>query len=161
MSTHIRNHNHFALSDRESDFLSVSFCLQAREHRLAKMGIINKSKVIVEASLKRIIGSFSKANGKFFYSIEVTPKDGLKIDFNKFRVLPLFVDITWIGSQNLHFTPMKSAPAFELASEIRSSQVVNSITCYTLSDEKLDEILSISGGVTNYTILRGGENCLK
>lgn len=122
------------------------------------MEIINKAKVVLKVCLKNVIlENFTRSNGKFFYSIEVTPKEGLKIDFNEFKVLPLFVDITWIKNQNLNFTPIKSSPAFELASKIKSSHVVNSITCYSLTDENLNEILSGSEVIRNFTILRGGK----
>lgn len=122
------------------------------------MEIINKSKVVSKVYLKNVIlKNFTQCNGKFFYSIEVTPKEGLKIDFNEFKVLPLFIDITWIDNQNLNFTPIKSSPSFELASKIDSSHVVNSITCNSLTDENLDEILSDSEMIRNFTILRGGK----
>jgi hypothetical protein len=117
----------------------------------------NKLKIVEKASLKNLIlNGFTEENGKFFYSIEVTAKSGLKLDYTQFNTLPLFTDITWIKNDNLKAKSVYEAPAFDLARKITSSQVVNSVTCYTLTDEKLDEIMS-DCDAKNYTILRGGE----
>lgn len=104
-----------------------------------------------------IAENFTPANGKFFFSIEVTPKSGLNINFNDFKILPLFVDITWVKDENLK-TSIKISPAFELAREIKSARVVNTITCYNLTDDHIAQILSNPEPSKNYTILRGGEN---
>lgn len=141
--------------------ISYHSCFIVEHENIAfgSMEIINKLKVVSKVCLKKLIlENFTQSNGKFFYSIEVTPKVGLKIDFNEFRLLPLFVDITWIKNHNLTFTPIKSSPAFELASNIESSHVVNSITCYRLTDDNLIEILSDSEMIRNFTILRGGKS---
>lgn len=89
------------------------------------MKVINKkAKIETNISLKTLIRENNEP-GKFFYSIEVTPKPELELDFNDFDTLPLFVDITWLRDENLK-TPLKNSPAFELARKIKSSQVVNS-----------------------------------
>lgn len=127
---------------------------------LANVEIVNKPKITSKVSLKFLIAeNFTPNNGKFFFSIEVTPKTGLKLDFNEFKTLPLFVDINWIKDDNLK-VPINFSPAFEVAQKIKSSQVVNSFTCYNLTDDQIDEILDKSESIANFTILRGGEeNC--
>lgn len=128
---------------------------------LGNVEVVNKLKTISKVSLKHLIKEkFTPESGKFFFSIEVTPKAGFKIDFNEFKVLPLFVDITWIKDDNLK-VPIKNSPAFDLARKIKSSQVVNTVTCYNLSDDLLDEILNGFESISNFTVLRGGEKFLK
>lgn len=111
--------------------------------------------------LKKLIkDNFSKESGKFFYSFEVSPRQGFQVDFKKLHIQPLFVDITWISDHNLKYKQIRSSPAFELKNAIKSSvNVVNSITCYNLQDDHIDQILQSSENeVTfNLTILRGGK----
>lgn len=117
--------------------------------------VVNTAKIVRKVSLKELIsGSFK--DGKFFYSIEITPKTGIKLDFSAFKTLPLFVDITWIKNDNLKI-PLRAASAFDLARKIESSHVVNSLTCYCLNEKQLDEILGSSESIRNFTILRGGK----
>lgn len=118
--------------------------------------VVNKLKIVEKVSLKKLIlNNFSKDNEKFFFSIEATAKYGLKLDFNDFKTLPLFADITWIKNDNLKVKNILEAAAFDLGRKITSSQVVNSVTCYTLTDDDLDEILSDSD-LKNFNIVRGG-----
>lgn len=120
--------------------------------------VTNKTKTVTKVPLKDLIfNNFTRENGKFFYSIEVTPKNGLNLNFNDFKTLPLFVDITWIKNENLKTKKLLEAPAFDLARIIESSQVVNSVTCYNLTEDRLDEILR-DCEVNNFTILRGGKH---
>lgn len=124
----------------------------------AGIKVINTSKIVPKAVLKKLISEkFSRESKKFFYSIEITPKEGLKIDFEDFKTLPLFVDITWIHDDNLKVSNLVNAPAFQLPREITSSQVVNSITCYRLNDEHLTEILAGSEDIKSFTVIRGGK----
>lgn len=56
----------------------------------------------MENRLKKIIvNNFTKENGRFFYSFDLTPKDDLNIDIKELKYKPLFVDITWISDDNL------------------------------------------------------------
>jgi hypothetical protein len=124
---------------------------------LASAVVVNTSKTVAKVSLKKLIAEeFTRENGKVFYSIEVTPKAGLELDFNEFTTLPLFVDLTWIRDDNLKF-PLKRAPAFQIAESILCTQVVNSVTCHNLTEIHLDEILSGPELIRNFTVLRGGE----
>lgn len=121
------------------------------------MSVVNKSKTVAKVSLKKLIlEEFTRENGKVFYSIEVTPKAGLRLDFTKLKTLPLFVDLTWIKDDNLKF-PLNRAPAFEIAERISCSQVVNSVTCFNLTETHLDDILGGSEVIRNFTVLRGGK----
>lgn len=124
---------------------------------LKTMKVVN-TKIVKKVPLKKLIAeNYGRHNGKFFYSVEVTAKDGLVIDFSKLKTLPLFVDITWIKDENLK-VPMNDALAFQLANKIESSQVVNSISCYKLTDVHLDEFLGDQAlAVKNLNILRGGK----
>jgi hypothetical protein len=121
----------------------------------ANISVSNKSKIVTKTSLKKVILENFTLDSGYFYSIEVTPKEDLHCDFNNFKILPLFVAVTWIKNENLKAKSLFEAPAFDLARKIESSQVVNSVTCYNLIEENLDEILT-KGQITNLTILRGG-----
>lgn len=117
--------------------------------------VVNKLKVTKKIPLKQAITeNFTHQNGKFFYSIEVTPKKELKIDFNEFKILPLFVNITWIKNENL-IRPLRNALAFELAREIKTVHVVNNISCYKFTNDHV-EILKNEEIVENIMIVRGG-----
>lgn len=122
------------------------------------MNIVNKTNKIIKKPLKKIIlDEFTRENGKFFYSFEITPKNGLQIDFTKLKKLPLFVDATFIFNHNLKYEHISRSPAFEITRKITCSQTVNSLTCYNLEDHHIDEILKIEN-LVNLTILRGGKN---
>lgn len=137
--------------------LKKSVVITSGRKMLSNFDIVNKPTNVSKLPLQQLIAEkFTPENGKFFFSIEVTPRAGLKIDFNQFKTLPLFVDITWIKDENLK-VPIKNSPAFELARKIKSSQVVNTVTCYKLNDEHIDEILSVSELIKNFTIVRGGD----
>ena len=124
---------------------------------LFNVQVVNKLQVAREVPLKKIIlDTFTPENGKFFYSIEVSPKEELHIDFNGFKTLPLFVDITWIKDINLT-QPLRKCPAFELARKIKSTHAVNSVTCFKMTRDYLEEILNDSDMIKNLTVLRGGK----
>lgn len=120
------------------------------------MNIVNKTNKIIKKPLKKLIlNEFNRENGKFFYSFEVTPKDGLQVDFTKLKKLPLFVDATFLSNHNLKYENISRSPAFELTNKITCSQTVNSLTCFNLEDRHIEEI-SNNENVHNLTILRGG-----
>lgn len=122
---------------------------------LADFEVTNIRRVEKTSLNQLICNNFGKATGKHFYSIEVTPKPGLGLDFSAFKTLPLFVDVTWIKDYNLK-SLIYQAPAFQLANLIESVQVVNSITCYKLDDRHLNEILNVSAPAANFAVLRVG-----
>lgn len=120
--------------------------------------IVNKPEKVKKIPLKKLIlEDFTKENGKQFYSIEVTPRADLIIDFNEFKTSPLFVDITWLSNENLREKSVRESSAFQLAKQIESSHVVNSVTCFNLNEGHLDEILGGSEVIKNFTVLRGGK----
>lgn len=121
------------------------------------MKVVNKVTTIARNIPLKALISENFAAGKCFYSIEVTPKADLCLNFNEFETLPLFVDITWIRDDNLK-APLRNAPAFDLARKIKSSPVVNTITCYRLTDDHLDEVLNGSETIKNLTVVRGGQS---
>lgn len=116
---------------------------------------INKFPTDNNISLKNYIQlHFNKENGKFFYSIEISPKAGFIVDFSEFVKLPLFINLTWIKDENLKMQ-FKDCSSFKIGHEIESVPVVHSITCYNLNDQKLQEILN-ENSVKNLLVLRGG-----
>ena len=120
------------------------------------MNIVNKSNKILKQPLgKLILEGFNEQNGKFFYSFEVSPKDDLQIDFTKLKVLPLFVDATWILNYNLKCDDISKAPSLELTKRITCTQTVNSLTCFQLEDKNIEGILKERP--LNLTLLRGGK----
>lgn len=124
---------------------------------LVDIEVINVRSV-AKTSLKRLIHeNFCSETRKHFYSIEMTPKPGFRLDFSAFKTLPLFADITWIKDYNL-IGSIHKAPASQLANLIKSVQVVSSITCYKLDDRHLNEILNDSAPRASFTILRGGSS---
>jgi hypothetical protein len=119
--------------------------------------IIKNTNNVARQPLKKIINeNYNSQNGRVFYSIEVTPKSDLSLDFTSFKVLPLFCDITFLSDHNLKSQCILKSPAFDLANEITSCHVVNSITCYKLQDHHIKHILSLKHPVRNFTVLRGG-----
>ena len=107
-----------------------------------------------------ILKDFNKENGKFFYSFEVTAKDGFEIDRAGLKKCPLFVDITWIANNNLMCGKISESPAFKLAKKIEWCHVVNSLTCFQLNDDHINEVLTMEN-IKNMTVLRGGKKVLE
>ena len=106
-------------------------------------------------SLKSLIKSHVD-DGKIFYSLEITPKKDVNVNFNEFVKLPLFVNLSWIKDDNLKVTLTESLTV-RIGSAISSTEVVYSITCYNLTDQKLNEFLN-DDSVLNLNVLRGGES---
>lgn len=118
--------------------------------------IINPSKVVPKVPLKTLIKeNFKPANGKFFYSLEVTPSCDLELDLTQLEILPLFIDFTWMYDENLKY-PLQNSPALEARRLVQSTQAVNSITCYKLTESHIDELLDDDEPIKNFTVLRGG-----
>lgn len=110
--------------------------------------------------LKKLIQEqFTKQTGKIFYSFEVTPKENYVLDATKLITRPLFIDITWIGDNNLKYPSICSSPALKLKKDIEGNfNVVNTLSCYRLEESHVDELLSEENDVKNFVILRGGKS---
>lgn len=122
------------------------------------MKVVNKVEYVAKTDIPLKTRIWENFTGrKFFYSIEVTAKEELNLDFNKFKTLPLFVDIPWFADHNL-VDPLRGAPAFELARKIKSSAVVNTLTCYRLTDDHLNEVINDSETIKNLLVVRGGQS---
>lgn len=120
------------------------------------MNIVNKTNKIIKKPLKKLIlDGFNRENEKFFYSLEITPKIGLEVDFTRLKKLPLFVVVPWISDHNFKFGEISRSPAFELTKSITCTQAVNSLTCFQLEDRHIDEVLKEDAA--NLTLLRGGK----
>lgn len=89
---------------------------------------------------------------KVFYSLEITPKPEMHINFDGFVKLPLFVNLTWLHDYNL-----KTALTIKVGKTITATEVVHSVTCYNMSDSKLDEFLN-EESVVHLNVLRGGKS---
>lgn len=115
-----------------------------------------------QSNLSKVIGDSFKIEQ--FFSFEVTPsaaddgdKTNLVAKIDKMETLPLFINISWLRDDNLKF-PIAKAPAIELANRLsKYTNVVNSITCYKMTDELLDQILECEN-VRNLLVLRGGKH---
>lgn len=118
--------------------------------------IPNKSACIDQRNLNELIQERIKS-GKRFYGIEISPSPkGKFLNYNDFGDLqPLFTSITWLFDHNINCEPISNSPAMTLARSVQESNpALLHLTCYKLSDSKLEEI--IENGVTSLFALRGG-----
>lgn len=123
-----------------------------------RSSIVNQPKVAPKIPLKTLVAeNFTAENGKFFYSLEVTPSFNLDLDLTDLKTLPLFIDVTWTYDENLNYPSLQDCPALEARRLIESTQAVNSITCYKLTEEHVDQLLDDVEKIKNFTVLRGGE----
>lgn len=113
-----------------------------------------------QVPLKTIIRDhYNQENGKFFYSFEITPNNNLNLDLNSFKIKPLFIDISWLSDQNLKYCHILKSPALQLRNQLLSraeTHVVNSITCYSLQDKHIEQLLGNREKFQNFVVLRGG-----
>lgn len=93
---------------------------------------------------------------KVFYSLEITPKHEMHINFDGFVKLPLFVNLTWFLDYNLK-TALTDSQTIKVGKTIKATEVVHSVTCYNMSDRKLDEFLN-EESVVHLNVLRGGKS---
>lgn len=118
--------------------------------------VVNCSRQAEKIALSKVICEKLKVeNRDQFYSFEVTPNKNLKIDLSKFQKLPLFIDVNWLRDDNLKVDSIQDSPAFQITKSIQSTYIVNSITCYKMTEKLLDEILNCDF-IMNLNILRGG-----
>lgn len=97
------------------------------------------------------------AQKKRFFSIEVSPMASVEpLNFDAFRVPPMFTSITWLKDTNLRQKSLEDAPAIQLEALIRpSNPAMLHLTCYKLNEKSLKQVLSF--GVENFLVLKGGE----
>lgn len=92
---------------------------------------------------------------KLFYSMEISPKCDININFPGFVDKPLFINLTWFKDSNLQ-TALEDSKIIKLGKSTTEIEVVHSVTCYNMTDSKLDEFLK-EESVVNLNVLRGGE----
>lgn len=112
-----------------------------------------------QSNLSKVIGDDIKVEQ--FFSFEVTPSadgnDDLVTKIEEMENLPLFISISWLRDDNL-MSQISAAPAITLTNRMNKyANIVNSITCYKMTDELLDQILECEN-VRNLLILRGGKH---
>lgn len=118
--------------------------------------IPNKSVCIAQQNLNELIHNRLKS-GKRFFGIEISPSPNERnLDYNCFGDLqPVFTSITWLFDHNINCEPISMSPAITLTRSVQQcNPALLHLTCYKLSDSKLQEI--IGNGVTNIFALRGG-----
>lgn len=116
----------------------------------------NKNSCIEQRNLNELIQERIKS-GKRFYGIEISPSPkGRDLDYNCFGDLqPMFTSITWLFDHNINCEPISKSPAVTLTRSVQKcNPVLLHLTCYKLSNPKLQEI--IGNGITNLFALRGG-----
>lgn len=94
---------------------------------------------------------------KLFYSIEISPLKHLQLDFNELIPSPLFTAITCSSDLNSKELDIINSPAFKLVKQMESSTLIlTHITCYKMTEKKLNDILNIDS-IKNILTLRGGK----
>lgn len=90
-----------------------------------------------------------------FYSIEISHSDGLLLNFNDFSVPPLFTSVAWFKENVELDDESQTEPAVQLINAITSTPTLLHLTCYKMTDVKLDKLLNMN--VSNVLALRGGK----
>lgn len=110
----------------------------------------------LQSNITKLINNKISSN-KLFYSIEISPKNNLIINFNELKKLPIFTAVTWFSNINLKFKQIENCPALEMAFKIRKAfPVLTHVTCFEMNEVVLDEIFK--SGVKNIFALRGDFN---
>lgn len=107
-------------------------------------------------NINQLIQNRIQSNKRFF-GMEISPSPkGKDLDFNNFgENQPLFTSITWLFDHNINYDPMSLSPALQLAKSVKKSNpILMHLTCYKLTEQKLNQILA--DDVTNFLALRGG-----
>lgn len=93
---------------------------------------------------------------KYFYSIEVSPLKQLHLNYNEFVELPAFTAVTWLSDTNINCPLNAVPPSIAMVKQIiQSTPVMLHLSCYKLSELKLDEILKCN--LKNILALKGGK----
>lgn len=111
----------------------------------------------IKIPLKSLIQSHIDEK-KLFYSLEITPNCNININFPGFVDKPLFLNLTWLKDDNLK-TAMADSDIIKLGKLATEMEIVHSVTCYNMTDSKLDEFLK-EKTVKHLNVLRGGESLI-
>jgi 5,10-methylenetetrahydrofolate reductase len=93
-----------------------------------------------------------------FFSIEVSPRNNFKLDYNSLKNPPLFTAITWFGNENLPqgTDNLQNAPSIKMGLAAKhSTPILHHITCHNLNERHVDDLLALN--VKNVLALTGGE----
>ncbi|KAH8296770.1 hypothetical protein KR054_011024 [Drosophila jambulina] len=95
---------------------------------------------------------------RLFYGMEIMPRTRGKpvcLDFNRFLpVLPMFVSLTWLGTNYWDVEPIDQVDSIQLAQHLASKvPVMPHLTVYRLNNERLDQFLDLN--FSNVLALRG------
>lgn len=113
----------------------------------------SNNKSYLQSNIRKLI-NIKLSSNQLFYSIEISPKNNLIINFNELKKLPIFAAVTWFSNINLKFKPIEKSPALEMAFTIRKAfPVLTHVTCFEMNEEVLDEIFN--SDVNNIFALRG------
>ncbi|XP_020804609.1 methylenetetrahydrofolate reductase 2-like [Drosophila serrata] len=98
------------------------------------------------------------AQRRLFYGMEILPRSRGKpvcLDFNRFLpILPMFVSMTWLGTNYWDVEPIDQVDSLQLARHLAPRiPVMPHLTAYRLTDERLDQFLDLS--FKNMLALRG------
>lgn len=116
----------------------------------------SNNKSYLQSNITKFI-KIKLSTNQLFYSIEISPKNNLIINFNELKKLPIFTAVTWFSNINLKFKQIENSPALEMAFKIRKAfPVLTHVTCFEMNEEILDEIFN--SGVNNIFALRGDFN---
>ncbi|KAH8239529.1 hypothetical protein KR032_005201, partial [Drosophila birchii] len=99
-----------------------------------------------------------QAQRRLFYGLEILPRSKGKpvcLDFKRFLpVLPMFVSITWLGTNYWDVEPINQVDSLQLAKHLAPRiPVMPHLTAYRLTDERLDQFLDLN--FSNMLALRG------
>lgn len=116
----------------------------------------SNNKSYLQSNITKLI-KIKLSTNQLFYSIEISPKNNLIINFNELKKLPIFTAVTWFSNINLKFQQIENSPALEMAFKIRKAfPVLTHVTCFEMNEEILDGIFN--SGVNNIFALRGDFN---
>jgi len=107
---------------------------------------INQSVKVIDHIQRR-----KETKGRF-YSIEISTFGNLLLNFNDFPVQPLFTSVTWF-KDNLEVENESVEPAIQLVNGITSTPTLLHLTCYKMSEIKLEKLLNTNS--TNILATRG------
>lgn len=124
---------------------------------LRNIEIDNESEISGEWTLRQSINEIyeQKESRKYYFSVELTPKLGLQTNLIEFDKKPVFVALTWIRDDNLNFNGFVNSPTIRTGKNVKNSHVVHHLSCFNLSEEKLDNFLE-ENSLKSLFVVRGG-----
>lgn len=94
------------------------------------------------------------ADHERFFGIEISPGYNYALDYNIFKIVPLFTSIVWIAGNNLQYDPIMKSPALQLADRTQiNGPVLQHISAHNLTKTKLGKILE--NAKNNFMAIRG------